>query len=256
MADQDWLMQLLASEFAAREAQRQQQAAQQAALQAQINDPNSEYNRRLRAAERAAAEQNEFTRGITNRQTATGEYNSRTDRAYREALVKQAAEDLAFKYAQLAQSNELERGKLGLSTLQLGASLHGPRDWDSYLETAAQAGQNPILNRAMSTWSSLTGVRPNTGAVNGPMPQRFDLNALASDFGMGGGGAGRELPRDANLDAVAMGTAPDPGWWQSLSPDERQRAQGYWETHGWSPDDVLSRLSYTAANQGLSYGGA
>lgn len=227
----------------------------QAELIAQLNDPNSWISQRIAAAERAAADQNQFNRGISQGGLDVQRQNANTDRAYREALVKQAADDLAFKYAQLGQDSTFKQGQLGLDTLKLGASLTGPRRWDQYLETAAQAGQNPILNQAMNTWSSLTGGRPNTGAVSGPLPQRFDLNALFSDFG-GGGGQGGQLSRDENLDRVAMqpGFAA-PGWWQGLSGDEQERAKGYWETRGWSPSSVLNSLSYTAPVQGLGYGG-
>lgn len=228
---------------------------------------NSPYGRRLTAAEQAAAEQNKFNRGIqtgqlgVSRQNAnTSRYSAETSRMSARAQIEQAKQDLALRMQQEAHQYELGRGNLGLNTLQLGASLHGPRNWDSYLETASRAGQNPILQGALGTWSSLTNVRPNTGAVAGPLPQRFDLNALAGDFMGGGQGSGGGVydpmqHRDQNLDRVAMGGS-SPGWWQSLSPDERERAKGYWEQRGWSSDDVLSRLSYTAANQGLGYAGA
>lgn len=286
----DWLTNILAADFAAREAERQRQAAQQAALQAQLNDPNSVYNQRIAAAEAAAAEQNQFNRDITqggldvqrqnaktnqynartSRQNAdtsqftaeTGRYSAETDRTYREQLVKQAAEDLAFKYYQQNQQNaiaqgqlDVSRGNLGLNTLQLGSSLTGVRNWDRYLETAAAAGQNPMLQNALGTWSSLTNVRPNTGAVSGPLPQKFDLNALASDF-MGGGASGQAGQRNADLDRVAMNPASAaPGWWQGLSGDEKQRSLGYWESNGFSPSSILNSLAYTAPNQGFSYGG-
>lgn len=289
----DWLTTIIMQDMAERAAQR----AQQQAIAERMADPNSDYNQRLRAAELAAAEQNQFNRGITSgnldvskghlkvaqgnlgvsrqnadtnrynaetgryeaetgRQNAdTNRFSAETDRVYREALIEQAEKDLAFKYHQQAQEYEMQRGRLGLDTLNLGASLKGPRNWDTYLETAAQAGQDPILSQAMTTWSSLTNPRPNAGAVQGAMPQRFDLNALASDF-MGTGVASQAGRRDANLDAVAMGRAPAPGWWQGLSDDEKQRSIGYWETHGWSPTSVLNSLAYTAPTNSLGYSGA
>lgn len=222
-----------------------------------MDDPNNPYGRRLAAAEQAQAQQNKFEQGIKQGDLALRQQTGAADIAYKQSLVKQAKDDLAFRYYQQNQQNAIAQGGLGLNTLQLGASLHGPRNWDSYLETASQAGQNPILNQAMDTWSSLTNVRPNTGRVNGPMPQRFDLNALASDFMGGGGGQSRELPRDANLDLVAMQPgAASAGWWQGLSGDEKQRAMGYWEKRGWSPDSVLNSLAYTAPTQNFAYSGA
>jgi hypothetical protein len=241
-----------------------------------LNDPNSWMSQRFSAAEAAAADQNQFNRGITqggldvNRQQAdTQRYSAETgrqvagaDAAYKKALIKQAAEELAFKYHQQSQTNEIEQGKLavsegqlGLGTLQLGAGLRGPRDWDQYLETAAAAGGDPMLQKALGSWSSLTNPRPNTGAVGGPLPQRFDLNALVSDF-TGGVGQGRAQTRDANLDAVAMGQAPAPGWWQGMSGDEQDRSLGYWETRGFSPRSVLNSLAYQQIGQGLGYGGS
>lgn len=258
----DWLSQLLAADFAAREAERQRQAAQQAAYQTQLNDPNSWFNQRIAAAELAAADQNEFNRDITsgnldvNRQNAdTSRMNAETDRMHREALVQQAADDLAFKYFQQGQQFLTQQGQLGLNTLQLGSTLKGPRNWDTYLETAAQAGGNPLLQQAMGTWASLTGNRPNTGAVAGGLPQKFDLNALFSDF-TGQGVAGQAGQRNSALDTVAMNPGQAaPGWWQGLSGDERERAAGYWESNGWSVPSVLNSLSYTAPNQGYGYGG-
>jgi hypothetical protein len=195
--------------------------------------------------------------GKTNAKTArysaeTGRFSAEADKAYKEGLIEQAKKELEFKYFQQNQNYQTDQGKLGLSTLELGAGLKGPRNWDTYLETASQAGQNPLLQQAMGSWAQLTGNHPNTGAVNGPLPQKFDLNALASDF-MGGGVSG-PAQRNTALDTVAMtpGQAA-PGWWQGLSGDEQERAKGYWETHGWSPDSVLNSLSYTQGNQGLSY---
>ena len=231
---------------------------------------NTPYGQRLAAAEAAAADQNTFNRGITQGgldiqrgNLALNQTNSAADRAYKEALVAQAQKDLEFKYYQQNQSNQIaqgnldvNRGTLGLNTLKLGSELTGPRNWDRYLETAAQAGQNPLLQQAIGSWASLTGQRPNTGAVNGPLPQRFDLNALASDFtGQGAAGPGRQ--RIAALDTVAMNPGQAaPGWWQGLSSDERERAKGYWESNGWSPDSVLNSLAWTAPNQSLGYSGA
>lgn len=238
---------------------------------------NPAYNDRISAAEAAAADAAERARenaerdsrsrrmdSKTNRYNAeTNRYNAKTDRRYKEALVQQAKDELAFKYHQQAQTYEIQRGTLGLNTLELGSRLRGPRDWDQYLETASRAGQDPILKGAMDTWASLSNVRPNTGAVPGPLPQRFDLNALASDFmGQGvtqqasGGVYDPMQNRNAALDTVAMGGAPAPGWWQGLSDDERERAKGYWETRGWSPTSVLNSLSYQSVNQGLGYGGS
>lgn len=223
---------------------------------------------RWAAIEQAAADQNQFNRGISSRQVGVSEknagtarYSAEADARYKQALIKQAAKELEFKYHQQAQTYEIQKGQLavsegqlGLGTLQLGSQLRGPRDWDQYLETAAAAGANPMLQKALGSWSSLTNVRPNTGAVNGPLPQRFDLNALVSDFT--GGQGPRQPSRDANLDAVAMGQAPAPGWFQGLSGDEQDRALGYWETRGWSPRSVLNSLSYQQIGQGLGYSGA
>ena len=217
--------------------------------------PRDEVLRRFAAAEAAAADQNDFERGIKTGDQDIRRQASETDQQYKESLVQQAKDQLAFSYAQLSQQGQTAQGQLGLGTLSLGASLTGPRRWDQYLETAAAAGQNPQLQNAIGTWSSLTGIRPNTGAVSGPLPQKFDLNALASDFMGGGGASGQAGRRDANLDAVAMGQGTQPGWWQGLSDDEQQRAQGYWETRGWSPSSIRNSLAYQSPNQGLAYGG-
>ncbi len=218
---------------------------------------NSPYGQRLAKSEAAQAEQNQFNNTLKRDAQDLAGQTADAARANQRAQVEQAKKQLQFQYAQLEQQGQTARGQLGLNTLQLGASLRGPRDWDSYLETAAAAGQNPMLSRAMGDWASLTNIRPNTGAVNGPLPQRFDLNALASDFmGGGGGGSGAPLPRNASLDAVAMGQGPHPGWWQGLSDAERQRSQGYWEKRGWDPSTVLNGLAYQQPTQGLGYGGA
>ncbi len=228
------------------------------------------YGQTLQAAERAAADQNTFNRGITQggldvqRQNAnTSLYSAQTSRLSAEAnaeasraQIEQAKKDLQFRYYQQNQNNQMARGQLGLDTLKVGSSLTGPRNWDRYLETAAAAGQNPMLQGAVGTWASLTGQRPNTGAVNGPLPQKFDLNALASDFS-GQGASGQAGQRIAALDTVAMQPgAAQPGWWQGLSRSEKERAKGYWETNGWDPDTVLNALAWTQPNQGLGYGGA
>lgn len=232
------------------------------------------YGQSLQAAERAAADQNTFNRGIAQggldvqRQNAdTTYYSAQTARmtaeAQREATraqVEQAKKDLQFRYYQQDQNNRVAQGQLYNSTLQIGAGLRGPYDWDAYLETRARAGQNPLLQQAGQTWSSLTNIRPNTGAVQGPQPQRFDINALAGDFmgaGGGNGGGSFELPRDANLDAVAMNPgAAAPGWWQGMNEDERQRAKGYWDRRGHSSSSILNSLAWTQPTQGLGYGGA
>lgn len=259
-----------------------------------VNAPTDGLDARQQAVEAAQADQNGFNRDIstgnldvnrgtldvsrqnakTNKQNArtnqvqaqTGQFSAQTDRSYKEALVAQAKDELAFKYAQQAQTYQIQQAGVANDTLKLGASLRGPRDWDKYLETAASAGQNPQLQGALKTWSSLTNVHPNTGAVAGGNPQTYNLDSLYSDFtgsgvtsGQGGqGSGGYTAPRDANLDAVAMtpGKAGNPGWWQGLGTDEKERAKGYWESHGWSPDSVLNSLSYTSVNQGLGYGGA
>lgn len=235
-----------------------------------IEDPNNPYGRRLVAQEAAAADQNTFNRGIAQggldvqRQNAdTNYYSAQTSRLTAEAnaaairaQIEQAKKDLQFRYYQQNQNNQMARGQLGLETLKVGSSLTGPRNWDRYLETAAAAGRNPMLQGAVGTWASLTGQRPNTGAVNGPLPQKFDLNALASDFS-GQGASGQAGQRIAALDTVAMNPGQaQPGWWQGLSSDEKERAKGYWETNGWSPSSVLNSLAWTQPNQGLGYGGA
>lgn len=229
------------------------------------------YGQSLQAAERAAADQNTFNRGITERTTAVSEgtlgvnrqnagtafYNAETTREIQRAQVEQAKQDLQFKYYQQNQNNQMARGQLGLDTLKVGSSLTGPRNWDRYLETAAAAGQNPMLQGAVGTWASLTGQRPNTGAVSGPMPQKFDLNALASDFS-GQGVSGQAGQRIAALDTAAMtpGMAGDPNWWIGMSASEKERAKGYWESNGWDPSSVLNALAYNVPTQGLGYGGA
>lgn len=244
------------------------------AAQEAMFGPDTPYGRRLAAAEAAAADQNTFNRGIqqggldVQRQNAnTSLYSAQTSRLSAEAnaeasraQIEQAKKDLQFRYYQQNQNNQIAQGQLYNSTLQIGAGLRGPYDWDAYLETRARAGQNPLLQQAGQTWSSLTNIRPNTGAVQGPQPQRFDINALAGDFmgaGGGNGGGAFELPRDANLDAVAMNPgAAAPGWWQGMNEDERQRAKGYWDRRGHSSASILNSLAWTQPTQGLGYSGA
>lgn len=249
------------------------------AAQDALFGPSTPYGQRLAAAEAAQADQNTFNRGITqgtldvNRQNAdTSLFGAQTTRMTAEsqaasarAQIDQAKKDLEFKYYQQNQNNQIaqgtldvNRGQLFNSAMQIGAGLRGPYDWDSYLQTRAMAGQNPMLQQAGQTWSSLTNIRPNTGAVAGPAPRAFDINALAGDFMNGGGGGSvSTLPRDANLDAVARnpGSAA-PGWWQGLSEDERQRARGYWDKRGESSTSILNSLAWTQPTQGLGYAGA
>jgi hypothetical protein len=216
---------------------------------------NTPYGARIAAAEAAQAAQNAWNQRFQYDQLGVSKQNAQTQLMSARAQIEQAKQDLELRRQQEAHSYEMQRGNLGLNTMQLGASLHGPRQWDQYLRTAAAAGQNPILQGALGTWSSLTNVRPNTGAMGGPLPQRFDLNALSGDF-MGGVGQSQANQRNADLDRVAMGGAPAPGWWQGLSGSEQERAKGYWENNGWDPNSVLNSLSYTATNQGLGYSGA
>lgn len=217
---------------------------------------NTPYGQTLQATEQAAAEQNQFNRGIASGNLGVSQAQQQSNAENQRAQVEQAKHDLKFRYYQQNQNNQVATGTLGLNTLQLGASLKGPRNWDTYLETASQAGQNPILQGALGSWASLTGNRPNTGAQQGPLPQKFDLNALASDFS-GQGVTGQAGQRNSALDTVAMNPGQAaPGWWQGLSGDEQERAKGYWETNGFSPDSVLNSLAWTAPSQGLGYGGA
>lgn len=248
---------LLAAQLAAEEADRRSRAAAQAAQQAALKDPNSPEYKAARAAEAAAANQNTFNRGITKDTLGVSQQNSKNDQAYKQAQVQQAKDQLQFQYAQMAQTGQNQQGQLGLQTLQLGAGLRGPRDWLSYMDATAGAGQNPLLQQAVGTWADLTNNRPRgTGAWQGATPQKFDLNALASDFGLGSGSSSGSSPRIAALDTVARNPGQAaPGWWQSLGPDAQEMAKGYWEKNGDSADTILNRLSYTAPTNSFGYNG-
>lgn len=240
------------------------------------------YGKTLTAAEQAAATQNQFNQNLQRDTLGVSQASQKQTAAYQQALVEQAKKALAFQYYQQDQNNQIaqgnlgvaqgnldvnrgqldvSRGTLGMNTLQLGASLHGPRNWDDYLNTVGMAGSNPIIQGAMGTWADLTNNRPKgTGAYQGSTPQTFDLNALAGDFmGASGGTQGTTSgpTRNPFLDDVARSGQAAPGWWSSLSPDMQERAQGYWENTGQSPSTVLSRLAWTGSgNKGLGYAGA
>lgn len=213
---------------------------------------------RAAAQEKASAYNTGFDQDIRQGTLDINRQNANTTRQTSQAQVEQAKKSLQFQYAQLAQQGQLQQGQLGLSTLTLGSQLRGPRDWLSYMDATAGAGQNPMLQQAVGAWADLTNNRPRgTGAWNGAAPQKFDLNALASDFmGGGGGQGGGGSPRISALDQVARTPgAAAPGWWQSLGSDAQEMAKGYWEKNGDSPNTILNRLAYNQPTQGFGYSG-
>lgn len=184
------------------------------------------------------------------------------DREYKQGLIRIAEGDLDVKRGQL----DVSRGTLGLNTLQLGASLRGPRDLWAYDRAAGAANQNPLLRQAVSAWANMTNNSPTgLGAWGGGDPERMNLNALSADFGgpgggvtpgsvsdMYGGGSSKSETLRA-LDAVARNPQQAAaGWFESMNPTQQQMTLGAWEELGHDPDTVMSRYRNTRINQGIS----
>ncbi len=172
-----------------------------------------------RAAERAQAEQNDWTRSYQGEDQDIRRDQQRSSADYQRALVQNAKAQLAWQMeqgrAQLglsredlalrgelgrgdlalrqqtqAQNFQLGQGNLGLGTAQLGASLRGPRDIFAYDRVAAGVSSNPLLQSAVSSWADMTNNRPTgMGSWQGGNPERMTLGALANDFAGWGMGA-------------------------------------------------------------------
>lgn len=251
----------------------------------------SPYGQRYAQYEAGLATQNQFNNNIQTQTLANqkrqidNQYkaamaSARNDaerneitRAYNDAQVKIAEEDIAIKQGDLQLRRELgygdlalRQGTLGLNTVQLGAQLHGPRDIFAYQRAASAVNQNPLLTGAVNAWDSLTNTKPTGlgGWQAGATPQPFDMAALTSDFGGGAGSQGNGgSPYTAEQQAFlaeADRAARDPnklgsGWWTSKNPDQQQLYLGAWDTLGHSIPTVLSRIQATRIGQ-QGFGGS
>ena len=222
----------------------------------------------LAAAQKGLAEQNKWNRN--QQEGALDLQREQLAEQKRQAMVNAKSQEErdrveAWYKGQLVQN---ARAQLGLQTLQLGASLRGPRDWLAYQEAAGGARANPYLNQGVASWADASSNRmTGQGSWNGGAPQRMDLNALAGDFGGGGGGGGNDYPGGANwftgggvnkndtvgaLNSIAMNPhKAHTGWWSSLNPSQQQMAIGAWEKSGHDPDTVLARLAAGRVSQGI-----
>lgn len=252
------------------------------------NDPNaaamawetSPLGQRYAKYEQGLAEQNQFNnnrilddiqikkdtlkyqRDVAMMNARSDQERNDIDREYKQGLIRIAEGDLDVKRGQL----DVSRGTLGLNTLQLGASLRGPRDLWAYDRAAGAANQNPLLRQAVSAWANMTNNSPTgLGAWGGGDPERMNLNALSADFGgpgggvtpgsvsdMYGGGSSKSETLRA-LDAVARNPQQAAaGWFESMNPTQQQMTLGAWEELGHDPDTVMSRYRNTRINQGIS----
>lgn len=240
------------------------------------NDPNaaaqafeqSPYGQRLAKYELGLAQQNEFQnqrvldgiqiqkdtlkyqRDVAMMNARTAQEQNEIDRWYKGELVRIADADIEIKRGGL----DVQRGQLGLSTLQLGANLRGPENYFQYQRTAAGASQNPLLTGAVDAWASLTNNRPSgLGAWGGGDPTRFSMGTLASDFtgGPAGDPGQQAFLREADMAARNPNQLPA-GWWESKNDDQQKLYMSAWDELGHSSPTVLNRYQNTRINQGIT----
>lgn len=196
------------------------------------NDPNaqaqwfenSDYGKRLKAAEEAQAANNAWNQnfqttgqqnqnayqmgqlGVSQGQLGVNQAAQQATAAYNQGQlgvqqgqlgVNQQAQQSTAQYQQGLLENarqQLEQQKTGqqlqtgYQTLDLGSRLRGSRDYFQYQQMAAGAQGNPLIAGAVNTWANMSQDRPTGGgAWAGGTPEPMTLNALTHDMGASGG---------------------------------------------------------------------
>jgi len=215
---------------------------------------NNEFNRNLQLDQLKLSKRKlDQDYSLARMQAKNQQEANEIDRWYKGELVKNA------------------QAQLGLSTLQLGASLRGPRDWLAYTRAASGASADPALRGAIDQWASMTsGQASGMGGWGAGTPERMTLGALAGDFSGNTmttpgsvssvynttGATGTSAPQTGlmgELNYVGMNPLKAaPGWFESKNPDQQQMILGAWEEQGHSPATVMSRYFSTRPNQQIS----